>query len=396
MNAQETARLKELLAECLARVEDEGEAALDALSRAHPEFEGKARASLATLRSFGFLVPARRDEEFPARLGPFRLVRRLGRGGMGVVYLAEQEPWGREVALKLVRPDQLYFPGARERFRREIEAIARLQHPGIARLHVVGEAHGIPYFAMQRVPGEPLASILERVSARRPGSLIGGELAPAENAGRAWSRQAWPHAAFHLIQQVAHALAHAHSRGVLHRDVKPSNIMVTPDQRAILVDFGLASTRGTTRITQTGSQLGSLHYMAPEQLRGDRDAIDERTDVYALGVVLHELLTLRSPFRSDDAEELRRRISRGDRAGTRTLNPTVSPDAETVCRKAMDVDPSRRYPSMIDFARDLENVLRGRPIEAERPSVLARALRIAKRAARVAVGVSRIAVRDRS
>jgi tetratricopeptide (TPR) repeat protein len=166
---------------------------------------------------------------------------------------------------------------------------------------------------------------------------------------------------------------------VLHRDLKPSNVMVTPAGRVVLLDFGLAQARGAAKLTRTGAQLGSLHYMAPEQVRGQPDEIDERTDVYAIGVLLYELLALRLPFAGETTEAVARAILAANPERLTRSNSAVSWDVETVCMLAMDPDRAMRYPSATALLRDLRNLLERRPIEARRPSALLRARRFAQR-----------------
>ena len=181
---------------------------------------------------------------FPERLGEFRLVRRLGGGGMGVVYEAVQESLGRTVALKLIRPEHLYFARSRERFRRETDAVARLAHPGIVSIYTVGEAQGTPYFAMEMIHGATLAQVLDQVAGLAPESLLGEDLraavvamapdeagSPTEAASELFSGT-WAQVCTRVILRMAEALAHAHGRGVLHRDIKPSNVLVDRDGRA--------------------------------------------------------------------------------------------------------------------------------------------------------------------
>lgn len=387
--------LRRLVAECLDLLESQGESAVEELYRSHPQHESELRRRIQGLRAVGLLGSLQNPphEEIPERLGEFRLLRRLGGGGMGVVYLARQEPLGREVALKLIRPEQLFFSGARERFRREIETIARLQHPGIVPVHTVGEEKGIPYFAMERVVGCTLAEAIEHLRERDPATLDGSDLAraiaactPAEDGADPALEESWAFtgsyvdACISLIRQAAEALEHAHRRGILHRDIKPSNLMVTPGGRVMILDFGLASSRSSTKLARTGAQVGSLAYMSPEQLEGDVDRLDARADVWALGVTLYELLALCSPIADESSpEETRRAIQAGDPPPLRTRQRAISWDAETVCRTAMESDPARRYASAADLARDLSNVLEHRPIEARRAGSWLRARRWSER-----------------
>ncbi|MEZ5990460.1 MAG: protein kinase [Planctomycetota bacterium] len=388
--------LQRLVEQCILRFESEGSQVVDELCRSNPEHADALRSRIDNLARLGFLGPER-SPEIPDRLGEFRLLERIGVGGMGVVYLARQESLGREVALKLVRPEHLYFPGARERFQREVEAVARLDHPGIVRVYQVGEENGIPYFTMELARGTSLAQLVEALAERDPGRLAGADLAEAwrDLAGRtavaAGERDTGSHALEELFRgsyvqcvarivlQVAEALAHAHARGVLHRDVKASNVMLTPDGRVLLLDFGLAWTEGADALTRSGAMLGSLPYMAPEQVRGDNAAIDERTDVHGLGVLLYELLTLRLPHAARDGERLRQQILQGELDPPSRRNPLVARDVETVCMQALAPEPDRRYRDAGSFARDLQNFLEYRPIEARRPGLPDRVRRYALR-----------------
>jgi len=385
-----------LVAECLGLLEDGGEEAVECLLREHPERADEVREHLRRLEEAGLVAGAAAEAPMPPeRLGPFRLLRPLGSGGMGVVYLAEQEPLGRTVALKIVRPELVYFEGARTRFRREVEVAARLKHPGIVQVYTFGDQDGIPYFAMEYVEGRSLAEVLRGLRGRVPATLDGRDLLRAVRGessepltaepGRSLEGSSWVDACFRLLLQLAEVMAHAHGQGVLHRDVKPSNVMLTPDGRALLLDFGLASTRGGDRLTRTGSQVGSLAYMAPEQLRGEE--VDERSDLYAFGVTLYELLTLRLPHVSTDPEETRRLILDGNPAPPQRENPAIPADAATVCLTAMDPEPGRRYPSATAFAADLRAILERRPIAARPPGPLLRMRRWGQRHPARAVGL---------
>lgn len=378
--------LEALLFECLERLEVEGFSALEELCAAHPSRAAALRDSIGALQGAGMVLGVG-DGEFPERLGEYRLLRRIGGGGMGVVFLAEQPALGRDVAVKLVRPDQLYFPNARERFQREIEAIARLAHPGIVRVHSLGEDKGIPFYAMEYVPGISLAHVIAAFHGRRPETLKGLDLhrlvaqhSVTTDTPSDLFRGAWSEVAVRIALQVARAIEHAHERGVLHRDLKPSNIMLTPAGRVVLIDFGLASLMGAERLTRTGSQLGSLPYMAPEQIRGDVAAIGAGADVYALGVTLYELLALRPAFQDDtNSEALRRDILEGRVAAVGQAHRGLSRDLTTVVAHAMAPEVGRRYPTARALADDLDALLVLRPITARPPTATDRATSWARR-----------------
>jgi serine/threonine protein kinase/tetratricopeptide (TPR) repeat protein len=345
------------------------------------------RERLAKLERAGLLpVPDEPPVAIPEQLGEFRLLQRIGSGGMGVVFLAEQLSLGRTVALKLVRPEQRFFPGARARFRREVEAIARLGDAGIVPIHSVGEDQGIDFFTMEYVRGASLAEVVASVQGRDPAELDGRTVASLAAAKADAAVQeplpaifagTWVQTCCHLVARMARAAHHAHERGVVHRDLKPSNAMVTPDGRVLLLDFGLAAADGTSRITRTGALIGTVHYMAPEQLRDG--TIDVRTDVYALGVTLHELLALAPPFDAGTSEALRQSILHGDATPLRAKNRDVPRDVETIVAVAMERDPQRRYASAGAFAADLERFLQHRPIHARPAGPWLRARRWSQR-----------------
>jgi serine/threonine protein kinase/tetratricopeptide (TPR) repeat protein len=363
---------RRLLAACIEAVGARGSEALEPLLAAHPEHAAALRQRIDKLVRAGLLtLEPEPSAELPERLGEFRLLRRLGAGGMGVVYLAEQASLGRTVALKLVRPEQRFFPGARERFRREVEAIARLGDPGIVPIYSVGEAEGIHFFTMEHVRGASLADALVALHDRHPADLVGADLAataaaraelPLPNPLPETFTGTWVQACCRVVARMARAVQHAHERGVVHRDLKPSNAMVTPDGRVLLLDFGLAAAEGTLRITRTGAQLGTLHYMASEQLQDG--VVGPRTDVYALGVTLHELLALEPPFHEASSERLRAAILAGTPRPIAGRGAEVPRDVETICRRAMACEPERRYPSASDLAQDLDRFLSHRPILA--------------------------------
>jgi serine/threonine protein kinase len=222
---------------------------------AHPSLADRLRERLHKLERAGLLGPSEdAAAEIPAQLGEFKLQKRLGSGGMGVVFLAEQVSLGRTVALKLVRPEQRFFPGARARFRREVEAVARLGDAGIVPIYSVGQDQGVDFFAMEYVRGASLGDVIA-ARARDAAERAGG---PRGRGGRCDARRAagadplpevfagtWVQTCCRIVLRMARAAQHAHERGVVHRDLKPNNTMVTPDGRVLLLDFGLAAAAGT-------------------------------------------------------------------------------------------------------------------------------------------------------
>ncbi|MEM9383280.1 MAG: protein kinase, partial [Planctomycetota bacterium] len=383
--------VRDLVFEYLERVESEGPAVLGEICDREPEHAEAVRARVAVLDGTGLSDSSTEARAVPDRLGPFVLGDRIGGGGMGVVFEARDAVLARDVAVKVIRPSELLFQGARERFQREVEAVASLSHPGIVPVFSAGDEAGIPYFAMERVEGCTLAEALEAVVAEggEPADLSGADLARAverasgaeegSSAGSALFAGSWVETCARAVREVALALEHAHERGILHRDVKPSNVMVTPGGRVMLLDFGLSSSDELERITRTGSALGSLPYMSPEQIDGDWERLDRRTDVYSLGVTLYELMALRLPYRAPSIAGLRAMISEGRRAPVRRANPRVTWELETILEVAMEPDAARRYASCDGLASDLAAALEGRPIEARRAGALRRTRRWVQR-----------------
>jgi serine/threonine protein kinase len=335
-----------------------------------------------------------------SRLGDYRVVREVGRGGMGVVYEAEQVSLGRRVALKVLPFAAALDPKHRQRFQLEAQAAAHLHHPHIVPVFAVGRDEGIHYYAMQFVDGRSLAGVVRelrrqaRAAARPPEapavpppvapagsttSIPGSDgLTPQPGSGITTRSRAFFRTVARLGMQAAEALEHAHALGVIHRDVKPANLLIDARGDLYVTDFGLARFLDDPGMTRTGDLMGTLAYMSPEQALGRRE-VDHRTDIYSLGATLYELLTLRTAFEGRDRQVLLRKIAQDEPARPKKLNPSVPRDLETVILKAMEKEPSGRYPAARELAEDLRRFLADEPVHARRPNLFEKTAKWAKR-----------------
>jgi WD40 repeat protein len=291
--------------------------------------------------------PGRPAPAFPDGLPGFDVLGEIGRGGMGVVYKARQVHLNRPVALKVILAGPLAGPHSLARFRREAEAVARLQHPNIVQIYEVGEHGGWLYLALELVDGPNLAQ--RCAGAARP---------PREAAA--------------LVDTLARAIHHAHQRGVIHRDLKPANVLLTRDGTPKVTDFGLAKAVGDDALTRTGGVVGTPGYMAPEQADGDPTRVGPAADVYALGAIFYELLTGRPPFSGETPLRVLRRVVAEEPTPPRRLTPSTPRDLETICLKCLQKDPARRYATAEALADDLRRWQAGEPVAARPVGALER------------------------
>jgi serine/threonine protein kinase len=383
---------------------------------------------------------ARAEPALPpqSQLGDYRILREVGRGGMGVVYEAYQISLGRCVALKVLPFAAAVDPKQRQRFQIEAQAAAQLHHPHIVPVYGVGCDHGIHYYAMQFVDGRSLAAIIRELrssdgtasalavssasvgsaeteeASRRSGCTPGGRRSPSvpirpgaadplgnarPNAdatpdlhhpvggssgaptlsGTVHQDRAFCRNVARLGIEAADALDHAHALGILHRDIKPANLIIDHEGSVWITDFGLARFPGDLSLTGTGDVVGTLRYMSPEQALARRGVVDQRTDVYALGATLYELLALRPAFNGRDHQELLRQIGMDEPIPLRRLNPAVPRDLETIILKAMAKDPYSRYATAQELSEDLKRFRNDDPIQGRRPGPVERTFRWARR-----------------
>ena len=367
-------------------------------------------------------------------LGDFRIIREIGRGGMGVVYEAEQISLPRRMAIKVLPFAAVFSKTHLQRFKNEALAAASLDHPGIVAIHSVGCERGVHFYAMQFVEGQTLAEAIQQlqrhVDADAPkeekppdavslltSDLASDRLAPPHHISddsspsdepatthRAGSPPATRPSVTTRVElqagittdgstrspqffravaglgiQAAEALDHAHQHGIVHRDIKPANLLLDLEDRLLVADFGLARMGTDASMTMTGDIVGTLRYMSPEQALAKRSVVDHRTDIYSLGVTLYELLTLEPAFKGHDRQQLLSAIATDEPLAPRRINTAVPADLETVILKAMQKEPQGRYATAQDLADDLKRFLDGKPIEAKRPTPVQRLAKWSRR-----------------
>lgn len=287
-------------------------------------------------------------------LGGYHIVREIGHGSMGIVFFGEHTESGHQAAVKVLPPSLSITTTVIKRFLREAESVKKLNHESIVKIYSVGEENGIHFYAMQFIAGASLDRVLrQRKLSVRECAAIGAE--------------------------AARALFFAHEAEIIHRDIKPGNIILTHKDRPVITDFGLAKPEKAATLTESGALVGTPIYMSPEQVRADKTLIDRRTDIYSLGITLYEMLAGSTPFEGNSTQEILNKIESVDPAPLRKVRPDVPKPLETICHKAIEKDPSRRYQTAIELALDLERFLKGEPIQARPSSLGSRLIRKVKR-----------------
>jgi serine/threonine protein kinase/WD40 repeat protein len=411
----------------MQRVERGEQPDLEEYARRYPQLADVIHRVFPGLKEIRGLEGMTPERDLPAadvptapqggELGDYRLLRQVGRGGMGVVYEAEQRSLHRRVALKVLPFAAVLDERQLKRFQNEALAAATLDHPNIVEVYGVGCERGIHYYAMRYIEGQTLAEVLRdlrRLTGRdtseaelarddrgRAEVVVDPEatgpnprvlaisplpLPPASTQAQA-ARPTRPAAdsqpffrnVAQLGLQVAQALDHAHQHGIIHRDIKPGNLLLDGRGKVWVTDFGLAHVDTGASLTRTGDLVGTVRYMSPEQALAKRVPLDHRTDIYSLGVTLYELLTLQPAFTGNDREELLRQITCEEPPPPRRLNAAIPAELETILLKAMAKSPSERYATAKDLADDLGRFLEDRPIKARRPTPVQRLKKWARR-----------------
>lgn len=423
LNPAQQDQLSRLLEDYLAELESGGAPDVKDLMEQHPELAQALQHSIDGLRflhqataAFGPEQGARSQEPPYRELGDFMIKREVGRGGMGIVYEAEQISIGRKVALKVLPFAAVLDHKQIARFNNEAQAAGQLNHPHIVPIYSVGCERGVHYYSMQLIEGQSLdraiyelrvwhgevdleevapglastASLPQSSEGHRPPPRAeSAEARTISNFSTARSIKSRDHIRLvaELGIQAAEGLHHAHQQAIIHRDIKPSNLLIDQASRLWITDFGLARCQAGNNITMTGDVLGTARYMSPEQAAGRAELVDHRTDIYSLGITLYELLTLRQAHIGSDRQELLRRIEQEEPLAPRHLNAAIPQDLETILLKSLAKSRDDRYLSAQDFADDLRRFLAGEPTMAQRPTLSDRALKWASRRRKLVAGV---------
>ncbi|MEM9656915.1 MAG: serine/threonine-protein kinase [Planctomycetota bacterium] len=393
--------------------------ACSALLREYPHYAAELEAVMPAVRAVRDAEPAAAPDisppagvsnleegvSAPGRLGDFRILAELGRGGMGVVYEAEQISLGRRVALKVLPLAATLTPQQLQRFKNEARAAATLRHPHIVGVYSVGVERGVHFFAMELIEGQSLAEVIDqqRQAAGEQTSMPSSSRQSVDAQSQRRSpcdEETAPVAALstlrktdtydeciqvaELMADAADALDYAHQQGVVHRDVKPANLLLDSQRHIYVADFGLARLEADVGLTGSGDLLGTLRYMSPEQAAGHAGAIDPRSDVYSLGATLYELLALRPPFANEDRGGLLRAILETDPPPLRWNGAKVPADLATIAVKALEKEPLDRYQTAGELAADLRRFAQHQTIVARPPTLIDRTSKWLRRHHRLA------------
>lgn len=439
MNDRDNPKLRQILQEAAELPPDRRSAFLDCACAGNAELRAEVESLLTALEGPDRLLDeptirpsrVRVTAESPSRassvtrLGDFQILRELGRGGMGVVYEARQVSLNRKVALKVLANSLGLTPKAVIRFKREAEAAARLHHTNIVPIYATGEQDGCHYYAMELIEGAGLDCVIRRMrqlneaspAAAKPpvdeqtvtvasadsdewATTVMGYDAPAgqrsstesTTLSSTGSQTEYFDTVARLFAEVADALDYAHGQGVVHRDVKPANLLLSPQGRLSINDFGLARMLEQPGMTLSGEFMGSPMYMSPEQITAGRTPLDHRTDIYSLGATMYEVLTLHTPFEGERRDQILAQILHKEPKRPRSINRKVPQDLETICLKAMEKDPDRRYQTAGKLAEDLRRYVSRFAISARRIGPVGKCIRWAKRSRAMAAALGGLLV----
>jgi serine/threonine protein kinase len=403
VSSADQAVLDDLLAEIAAKIKAGLPVEVQDYAARYPELAGPLQSLLPAIQALGALGQSAEGSLFPHTgegsrsttggcLGDFRILREVGRGGMGIVYETEQISLSRRVALKTLPFAALMDPRHLQRFQNEARTAASLHHPHIVPVYAVGCERGLHYYAMQFIPGQSLAQVIAGLRQSSPGvspltppkpasTVIlpkagAAETVPVQVAVTSFPRPPSDRAYFRQVAewgiQAAEALEYAHGLGIVHRDIKPANLLLDGQGQVWVTDFGLARVGSDPGLTITGDLVGTLRYMSPEQALAKHGLVDHHTDIYALGATLYELLTLDPAVEGQDRGEILHRIESGDVLAPRHRNRAIPLDLETIVMKAMAPEAGQRYATAQALADDLRHWLEDRPIVARRATAAQR------------------------